>query len=48
MVQAWLVCLKKMVEIVLGAVGAEGLGNIPIEEEFGTNFLENGCQIRIQ
>ena len=37
-----------MVEIVLGAVGAEGLRDIPIDEEFGTNLgcLENGCQIR--
>jgi hypothetical protein len=39
-----------MTKIDFGAVGAEGLGNIPIDEEFGTNLgcLENGCQIRIQ
>jgi hypothetical protein len=35
-----MVCLQKMVKIVFGAVGAEGLGNISIDEKFGR--LENG------
>ena len=29
-------------KIVFGAAGVEGLGNIPIDEQFGR--LENGCQ----
>ena len=32
-----------MVNIVFGAAGAEGLGNIPVDEQFWR--LENGCQI---
>lgn len=31
-----------MVKIVFGTAGAEGLGNIAIDEQFGR--LENGCQ----
>ena len=31
--------------IVFSAAGAEGLGNIPIDEQFGRGGLENGYQI---
>jgi hypothetical protein len=34
-----------MVKIVSGAAGAEGLGNIPIDEEFGRleRMSDHGC-----
>jgi len=43
--QAPLVCLQKVVDIIFGAARVEGLGNIPIDEEFEQEQaagLENG------